>query len=120
MTPLEVVYFCNHKYGESAYVVEDDNWVYLFTRYSKWLIKKSDFKNFGKYTLFHSNNDKGNGYHIQKHGRDLDFLVYEAVCHDAIEREKRLSFTDFKRSWELYIYGQMLYESVCSFEFLAN
>ena len=120
MTPSEVVWFCNHKYGEIAYMTEDNDWVYLYTLHSKWLIKKSDFSRFGRYTLFHSNCAEGEGYHIQKQGHDLDFLVYSAIVHDAVERSKRIEFVDFKRKWDMYQYGQQLWESVQCFNFLAG
>lgn len=120
MTPGEVVWFCNHKYGETAWMIEDKNWIYLYTLSSKWLIKKNDFHRFGKYTLFHSNHIEGEGYHIQKQGHDLDFLVYEAVSHDAVEKSRRLNFLDFKKSWEMYKYGQELFEQVQTFNFLCG
>ena len=120
MTPSEVVWFCNHKYGETAWLIEDKDYIYLYTLYSKWLIRKNDFKRFGKYTLFHSNSIEGKGYHIQKQGHDLDFLIYCAVVHDAVERNKRIEFVDFKRNWDMYQYGQQLWESVQCFNFLAG
>ena len=119
MTIDEVVGFCNHLYGETAWVIEDNNWIYLFTLYSKWLIKKSDYERFGFYTLFHFNEVEGKNYHIQKRG-NIDFLVYEAICHDASEKSTRLKFTDFLKAWSLFKYGQQLYESVQTFNFLAG
>ena len=120
MTVDEVVGFCNHLYGETAWVIEDNNWIYLFTLYSKWLIKKSDYERFGIYTLFHFNTISGKNYHAQKRGRALDFLIYEAICHDATKKDERLKFSDFLKAWDKFKYGQQLIESTQTFNFLAG
>jgi hypothetical protein len=52
MTPEEVVWFINHKYGEQAYLVETDEQILIFSRVSKWVIFKKDFTKFHIYTLF--------------------------------------------------------------------
>ena len=64
MTVQEVVWFINHKYGEQAYVVETEKEIFLFSLKSKWIIKKSDFKHFHTYTLFHFNDVEREHYHV--------------------------------------------------------
>ena len=70
MTIDEVVGFCNHLYGETAWFLENKEWIYLFTLRSKWLIKKSDYNRFGFYTLFHFNEVEGQNYHPQKRSHE--------------------------------------------------
>jgi hypothetical protein len=87
--------------------------------FKKSSIKKNDYKRFGFYTLFHFNEVEGENYHVQKRG-NVDFLIYEAICHDVSEKSVRLKFTDFLKAWSLFKYGQQLYESVQTFNFLAG
>lgn len=120
MTPDEVVGFCNHLYGETSWFLEDKEWIYLFTLRSKWLIKKNDYKRFGFYTLFHFNETEGQNYHPQKQSHSLDFLIYEAICHDATKKEERYKFSDFLKAWDIFKYGQQLFENTQTFNFLAG
>ena len=120
MTIDDVVGFCNHLYGETAWLLEDKECIYLFTLRSKWFIRKSDYKRFGFYTLYHFNEKERQHYHPQKRNPCLNFLIYEAICHDAAEKEERFKFSDFLKAWDIFEYGQRLYESTQIFNFLAG
>ena len=82
VTAYEVAWFINHKYGEQAYVIETEQQILIFTAKSKWIVQKTDYRRFHFYTLFHSNNTQGYGYHVQMRGNHIDYLVYCAIMHD--------------------------------------
>lgn len=117
MTPDEVVWFANHKYGECAYLIEYGNEMIILTAKSKWRILLNDLHRFGHYTLFHLNHATDRVYyHKQCESRDLDFLIYYAIRHDLnIPCDMR----EFERLWNMYCLGRELEESVAAFEFLS-
>lgn len=120
MTPQEVVWFFNHKYGEKAYVIENDTHVHIFTPKSKWQIIKADYPRFKEYTLYHWSTKAGKGYHKQMKGRNLDYLVFCACFHDEEKCVFPRDFTEFRRRWDLYNYGQQLAESCMRFAWLSG
>ena len=46
MTPEEVVWFANHKYGENAYLIESETELLILTARSKWRILLNDLRRF--------------------------------------------------------------------------
>lgn len=120
MTSYEVVWFLNHKYGEQAYVIETDKQILIFTSKSKWIIFKDDRKRFKAYTLFHSNYEKGEGYHIQRYGNCIDFLTWCAVTHDMEEYYEDKDFQKFTLSWELYLLGRECEERAALFQWFCD
>ena len=118
MTPDEVVWFANHKYGECAYLIEYGNEMMILTTKSKWRILLNDLHRFGHYTLFHLNHATDRvHYHKQCESRDLDYLVYYAIRHDL---DLPCDMREFERLWEMYCRGRELEESVAIFEFLSE
>lgn len=120
MTSSEVVWFINHKYGEQAYVVETETQVLIFTAKSKWIVQKDDYKRFGFYTLFHSNSNKGKGFHVQMRGRHIDFLVWCAITHDMNDFYEIKRWDDFVKSWELYLLGRECEERAAIFQWFSD
>ena len=117
MTAHEVEWFINHKYGEQAYLVETDKQILIFTAKSKWIVQKSDFKRFQFYTLFHSNNTQGYGYHVQMRNKNLDYLVYCAIMHDnGLEQ----NWDEFLQNWDLYCLGREIEERTAQFQWLST
>lgn len=82
--------------------------------------KKNDYKRFGFYTLFHFNEIEDKNYHPQKRSHSLDFLIYEAICHDATKKEERYKFSEFLKAWDTFKYGQQLFENTQTFNFLCG
>ena len=82
MTPAEIVWFINHKYGEQAYIVDDGKEIRIFTAKSIWRI---DYSKFHGYYLYHSNNKSGTGFHNQNNHKsdDVNWLVWYAILHDS-------------------------------------
>lgn len=124
MTPYEIVWFMNHKYGEQAYIIEDEKEIKIFTAKSIWRIFKSDYFKFNGYYLYHSNNTSGIGFHNQNNykSNDVNWLIWYAVLHDSdvnIAYTKE-NYEKFQHSYSLYLYGQKLYESCCQFAFLSG
>lgn len=124
MTPYEIVWFINHKYGEQAYIIEDEKEIKIFTAKSIWRIFKSDYFKFNGYYLYHSNNTSGIGFHNQNNHKssDVNWLIWYAVLHDSdvnIAYTKE-NYEKFQQSYSLYLYGQKLYESCCQFAFLSG
>ena len=117
MTAQEVVWFINHKYGEQAYVVETEKQILIFTAKSKWIVQKSDYNRFRFYTLFHSNNAQGYGYHVQMRNKNIDYLVYCAIMHDAGIPQ---NWNDFLNRWELYCLGIEVKERAAIFQWLSG
>ena len=120
MTSSEVVWFINHKYGEQAYVVETEKQVLVFTAKSKWIVQKDDKKRFGFYTLFHFNLARGEGFHVQMRGRNIDFLVWCALTHDMEEFYTIDKWNDFIQSWELFQLGQECEERAALFKWFSD
>ena len=124
MTPAEIVRFINHKYGEQAYIVDDGKEIRIFTAKSVWRIFKTDYSKFHGYYLYHSNNKSGSGFHNQGNHKsgDINWLVWYAILHDSdvnIAYTKE-NYEKFQRGYNLYTYGQKLYESCCQFAFLSG
>lgn len=118
MTPEEVVWFANHKYGENAYLIESETELLILTARSKWRILLNDLRRFGYYTLFHLNHATDMiYYHKQCTSRDLDFLVYYAVRHDL---DIPCDMKEFERLWQMYCLGRELEESIATFEFFST
>lgn len=117
MTAQEVEWFINHIYGEQAYVVETEKQILIFTAKSKWIVQKTDYNRFRFYTLFHSNNVQGYGYHVQMRNKNIDYLVYCAIMHDA---ELPQNWSDFLNRWELYCLGVEVKERAAIFQWLSG
>ena len=120
MTSSEVVWFINHKYGEQAYVVETEKQVLIFTAKSKWIVQKNDKGRFGFYTLFHSNISKGEGFHVQMRGYNIDFLVWAAITHDMEKFYSNNEWNDFVKAWNLYLLGRECEERAATFQWLCG
>ena len=121
MTAQEVVWFINHKYGEQAYIVETNDQILLFTKESKWVINKNDYSKFHCYTLFHSNNKQGNGFHVQMRGNHIDFLVYQAIMHDNKEIfSNRETWDNFQNAWELFLLGRKIEAEISAWEWMTK
>ena len=118
MTPDEVVWFINHKYGEQAYIVETNEEILIFSRTSKWIIFKKDFSKFHIYTLFHFNDIERKHYHIQNRSGNIDYLVFQAVMHD--NKNNHIDWLEFKRLWEMYLLGREIEERATKWEWLAG
>lgn len=121
MTVQEVVWFMNHKYGEQAYVVETKKEILLFSLKSKWIIKKSDFKHFHTYTLFHFNDVEREHYHVQLKSQNLDYLVYQAIAHD----NENIPYSNndwkqFNEMWNMYLLGREIEGRVAAWDWLCG
>jgi hypothetical protein len=121
MTVQEVVWFMNHKYGEQAYVVETEKEIFLFSLKSKWIIKKSDFKHFRTYTLFHFNDVEREHYHVQLKSQNLDYLVYQAIAHD----NDNIPYSDkdwkrFNEMWDMYLLGREIEGRAAAWDWLCG
>lgn len=117
VTAHEVEWFINHKYGEQAYVVETEKQIFIFTAKSKWIVQKTDYNRFRFYTLFHSNNVQGSGYHVQMRGKHVDYLIYCAIMHDnGLEQD----WNKFYKQWELYCLGRKIEERAAQFSWLST
>ena len=116
MTPEEVVWFINHKYGEQAYLIETDKQILIFSRVSKWVIFKKDFIKFHIYTLFHFNDTEREHYHVQDRSTNLDYLVFRAIIHDY----KFIDWKEFQQSWELFLLGREVESRVAAWEWIAS
>ena len=119
LTAREVVFFANHKFGEVAYLVEDKDEYLLMTSNSKWRIIKKDFSRFNYYVLYHSNNKTLEGFHRQSKGINIDFLIFDAIRHDSAELNG-ISWEEFNRLWEMFIYGRELESSLATFNYLSD
>lgn len=119
MTIDEVVFFANHRFGETAYLIEDNNEFLLFTAQSKWRILKKDFSRFHKYILYHSNNTTMEGFHRQKDGVSLDFLIFDAIRHDN-NAMNGISWEEFHRLWGMYLLGREVESRAATFNFLCE
>ena len=117
MTAYEVAWFINHKYGEQAYVIETEQQILIFTAKSKWIVQKTDYQRFHFYTLFHSNNTQGYGYHVQMRGNRIDYLVYCAIMHD---NGLLQDWNYFLNSWQLYCLGRQIEERAALFEWYMS
>ena len=115
----DVVYFANHKFGEIAYLVEDKDKYLLMTSSSKWKILKDDFPRFHCYVLYHSNNLSLEGFHRQSIGTNLSFLIFDAIRHDSPEMNK-MSWEEFNRLWDMFLFGRKLEASMAAFNFLCE
>ena len=98
MSVEEVVYFANHKFGEVAYLVENEKEYLLMTTFSKWKILKNDFSRFQCYTLYHNNSISLEGFHRQSKSKNLAFLIFDAIRHDTPKMNK-MSWENFS-FWE--------------------
>lgn len=121
MTVQEVVWFMNHKYGEQAYVVETKKEILLFSLKSKWIIKKSDFKHFRTYILFHFNDVEREHYHVQLKSQNLDYLVYQAIAHD----NENIPYSNndwkqFNEMWNMYLLGREVEGRAAAWDWLCN
>lgn len=122
MTAEQVVWFANHKYGESAYYFRSETEIQIWTAKSKWRILLNDLHRFGHYTLFHLNHaTDGIHYHKQSQSRSLDFLAYYAVMHDLEDYPYgKKEWLEFQRLWDMYCLGRELEESCARFAFLSE
>ena len=116
MTPEEVVWFINHKYGEQAYLVETDEQILIFSRVSKWVIFKKDFTKFHIYTLFNFNDTEREHYHVQDRSINLDYLVFRAIVHDG----KYIGWKEFCQNWELFLLGREIESRVAAWEWITS
>lgn len=117
MNASEVVWFLNHKYGETAALEETSDAFIIYTSKSDWKIFKSDFKRFGRYALYHSNNCEGKNHHLQMYGYTVPYLIYCAITHDLPQIfGDRKSWDAFQESWQRYLYGQQLWKSVIKWD----
>lgn len=118
MTINEVVFFLNHKHGETAYVIQENRELIIYTSKSKWRIMLDDFVRFNRYTLIHSNHAYNEGYfHNQCSSVSLDYLVYYAITHDL---GLPYDWKEFQRLWEMYKLGRELEESCSRWAFLCG
>lgn len=120
MTAYEVEWFLNHKYGEQAYVVETEKQILIFTAKSKWIVAKNDYDRFHFYTLFHSNNKTGTGFHVQMRGSAIDYLTYCAITHDREEYYTLQDWHDFVESWHLFLLGREIESRVAAWNYLSK
>lgn len=120
MTADEVVDFFNHKVGERAYVINEEDKIRIFTKDSKWLIFKDYNKCGSKYILYHSSSAKDHKhYHAQMESYNLDFLIFRACIHDYDDLPRGFgNWENFKRSWEYFCLGRDIAESVEKWIFL--
>lgn len=116
MTAQEVAWFINHKYGEQAYVVEDDEKFVILSLKSKWVIFKKDFAKFHTYTLFHFNDVEREHYHVQDRSVNLDYLIFRAIIHDY----KYVDWKEFCNSWELFLLGREVESRAAAWEWICN
>ena len=118
MTVDQVIWFANHKYGESAYWYRKDNEIIVLTAKSKWRILLSDMARFNHYTLYHINHKTDRiYYHRQCESKDISYLVYYAVLHDL---NQPYDWHKFQDMYDLYCLGQQLADSCNQFAFLAG
>lgn len=117
MTAQEVVFFANLKFGEVAYLVEDKDEYLLMTSNSKWRIIKRDFSRFHCYTLYHSNSIEG--FHKQQRNPKVEFLIFDAIRHDTPSMSK-VSWEEFNRLWEMFLYGREIESRVAAFEWFCD
>lgn len=122
MTIDQVVEYANHKYGEIAYLIETDTVISLYTSKGIWKILKNDLKRFGHYTLCHKNHYHDTDYyHRQCTSMNLPFLVYYAVMHDYGQVSYgRDAWKQFQYDYEMFCYGQRLFESCATFNFFCD
>lgn len=122
MTIDEVVNFFNSFYGKQAYLYETQKEIRILTNKSVWRIFKDDYIKFGGYYLYHSNNSYGKGFHRQNTTKisNLTRLVWYAITHDSDNTALCHNFEDFQRKYEMFLYGQRLWESCCCFAFLSG
>ena len=122
MKPDEVISFCNHKYGERAYYLENVDEIIIYTEKSIWRILKKDYTRFGLYSLKHLNYKKNdNTYHKQFESTNLNYLVYYCYMHDYEKQSYGIEdFYKFLKSYEMFCYGRELYSSCMTFQFLAE
>lgn len=122
MTADDVVNFFNSFYGEQVYLYETQKEIRILTNKSAWRIFKDDYIKFGGYYLYHLNQKYGKGYHRQNETRisNLAKLVWYAITHDSDNSELYHNFEDFQHKYELFLYGQRLWESCCCFAFLSG
>ena len=118
MSPQEVVWFVNHKFGEQAYLVENDEKITILTLKSKWVIFKKDFSRFHIYTLFHFNDEEREHYHIQNKSRNIDYLVYIALTHDNGGRYSE--WKQFCENWELFKLGREIESRASAWNFITS
>ena len=110
-----VIDFFNHKAGELAYFIEEEDKYRIFTRDSKWLIFKDFNKISSRYILYHSSSSNNHKhYHNQMDSDFLDYLVFRACVHDYRgELPNEIStWPAFKHAWEMYCLGRDIAESV--------
>lgn len=128
MTPQDVVWYANHKYGELAYMVETDNAYLIFTEHSQWCIYKNDKERFGTYTLYHRNYADGapEGFHPQFKIPNCSLLTYIAVMHDKCKKNAIPGvdgdihgYDKFQDAWHLYLLGREIEERAATWDFLA-
>lgn len=116
MTISEVVWFINHKYGDSVYLEEFESFYEIYTKKSKWRIYKNDFAIFHYYRLYHFNNTYGKHYHVQSNGNSIQYLIWRAAMHDISNIvPERSAFNNFLKNYENYLYGQKLWNNVIKF-----
>ena len=115
----DIIFFCNHKYGEVCYLVEDEKEILLLTSKNKWKIIKADFSRFHRWFLYHSNYPVREGYHRQSSNVNLDFLIFDAIRHDTPQMEY-ISWEKFKYLWDMYCYGREIESSIAAFNFLCE
>ena len=120
MTAYEVEWFLNHKYGEQAYVVQTEKQILIFTAKSKWIVAKNDYDRFHFYTLFHSNNKTGTGFHVQMRGRNIDYLVYCAIMHDNDDFWGKQNWYNFMESWRLFLLGREIESRAAAWDYLTK
>lgn len=119
MSVEEVVYFANHKFGEVAYLIENENEYLLMTTFSKWKILKNDFSRFRYYVLYHSNNTFLEGFHRQSKSVNPAFLIFDAIRHDTSEMNK-MSWENFNYLWDMFLFGRELESNIATFNFLCD
>jgi hypothetical protein len=118
MSPQEVVWFINHKFGEQAYLVEDNDKIVILSLKSKWIIFKKDFARFHTYTLFHFNDVEREHYHVQNKSQNIDYLVYIALMHD--NGGKYSAWKQFCESWELFKLGREIESRAAAWNFITS
>ena len=119
MNIYEIEWFANHKYGENVWLIQQKREIWIFTIKGKWRIFLDDLPRFGHYTLFHVNH-KGNnpqGYHRQCIANNIEWLVYYAIRHDL---DVPADFSEFQRSYDMYLLGREIEERVACFNFLCD
>ena len=128
MTPNEVVWYANHKYGEMAYMVETKDAYLIFTTESQWRIYKKDKERFGTYCLYHMNHVDGTekGFHVQCKLPNCSCLTYIAVMHDKCKRKQlplkgdMNEYNDFQNQWHIFRLGRDIESDIAAWDYMTK